>query len=57
MALAVFFLLMGILSSEFVILGVQHAAYIAVPMLVLSAVSLYRVWRERSGDERAPTSA
>ena len=47
MALAVFFLLVAMLATELAILGLESAAYVAVPSLSLSALVLYRLWRHR----------
>ena len=52
MALAVFFLLVAMLATELAIIGLFHAAFVAVPSLVLSAALLFRVWRRRAGHHR-----
>lgn len=47
MALAVFFLLIAMLATELAIIGLLHAAFVAVPSLFLSALLLFREWRRR----------
>lgn len=47
MALAVFFLLVAMLATELALIGLESAVFVAVPSLALSALVLFRLWRQR----------
>ncbi|MGI8793520.1 MAG: hypothetical protein ACR2H3_10130 [Acidimicrobiales bacterium] len=56
MALAVFFLLIAMLFTEFALVGLVEAAYVAVPSFIVSAGLLFRLWMSRTADSSSRQS-